>query len=853
MEELNTREQKCLPFNDIVKTTPDKHLKVFPIITAAQRDDNAEKLLKHVEILESHTELQKKQLFNKHSLNNLSGVIKNLKQDVSSNSPPVMNKTLTKKAKILLKHNNNNNTDKSYSNSANVNSNNNNNNTNNSNKKNVSNIKHNEQNKNQNIASNIKQINKFLASKKKTNNSKHFSIDGKYKYSLTCGSHGILDDDSNLLKQIQKKIININDNLHDKKNIKTHNQPHTHKYNNKLLYLNENFIKLKDSIIGMESSINRNINSSYNNHNKYSFSNFVDEEKPYFKNIRKQCKKIVNCLNCNYDMLDIKEVVDTLDTITNPNYDERFDKNEYLKLFIDKYHYVYPYENIKGLRQIRKFVENNYKIKKNFYINEEDISYMYLKTDLEKIIKNDHFVNNMLNLNINNGKFWIQLVHNIWIPLILHIFNSTQNSFYSYFINYSSDFTVLDQYVYSKRDTNFYKFSHHIFTGILFSGVPSIYRLLMRLHAYKYIETRINMILEKNHKNIYNEGVISSLNYNMDIIRTLFPFFKEFVNINMEHIVEKFFESRFFNIVISSLKKKNIKKVIINTKYITFVNSFFLMITEFLYGVIHKKIIEKINENKIKIIEKLNYIFYDNMNMYIARDILLFIADLLCLYKLNSIYIKKKYCNIILNITNIIKNYYYKYKSSITYTDDCNVYCNNMCNPNYNYNQDAIKQVYVIAIKINHFIKSALQRKQTVNENMILQELTIINRYYMNDLKKQENNIGDFFFLKNINYGIYCWNPVCNKYVNAHNYDYNKNTFQYCQGCYIATYCSEKCKLIHLLASHYNICVYFKTIPSFLKFNTTNVDYGFTKMKYLNIFEHIDTYDRQNEKYQIIY
>ncbi|SCA48309.1 conserved Plasmodium protein, unknown function [Plasmodium ovale] len=582
-------------------------------------------------------------------------------------------------------------------------------------------------------------------------------------------------------------------------------------------------------------------------HNNYDICNVYDEEKKNaLRIVQEKCKKIVQSLNFNCNSVDISDIIDVLNIITTPGFDERLDKYKYLKLFVNKYHYVYPYEDIGGLRKIRNYVKRNYMNKGNFYINEDDISQMYLHTDLEKIIKNDNFVNNMLNLHIDNGKFWIQLIHNIWIPLIVQQFGSAHFSFFSYLVNYDNDASAFKQYALSMENEKFYKFAHNIFTGALFSGIPSIYRLLMRLHAYKYAEIRINMILVTNSKKIYNEEVVSSLNYHIDIIRNLFPFFKEFQNINMEQIVENFFQSRFFKIVISSLKKKNIEKIILNQKYINFINSFFLMITEFLYGVLNKKCLEKINSNNsngnnsnsnnsnIKLLNIMNKIFYENMNIQICRDILLFIADLLCLFKLNCIYIKKKYCNIILDITNIVKMFYYNKYSLV--------------------NENSWKQVYVIAVKINHFINCALQRTQTINDNIMLQELSIINRYYFTNLK-EENSIGEFYFLKNTNYGIYCWNSLCNKYTNTHIFEYNKHTFQYCNGCYIATYCSEKCKLIHLLSSHHNVCVYFKTIPSFLKFNILNTgcNNNYHDMHFLNMFQNIDVFNRENESYHIIY
>lgn len=557
-----------------------------------------------------------------------------------------------------------------------------------------------------------------------------------------------------------------------------------------------------------------------------------DVEKKALRMVQEKCKKIVQGLNFNYDSVDVSEVIDILNVITTPDFDERIDKCKYLKLFLNKYHYVYPYEDIPRLRKIRKYMRRKHLTRGDFYIDHNDISKFYLKTNLEKIIKNEEFINNMLNLHIDNGKFWVQIVHNIWIPLAMEIFNTTRNSFYSYLMNYESDASVLDQYVYSRENGKFYKFSHYIFTGALFSGVPSIYRLLMRLHAYKYSELRINMMLEKNSHNIYDDMVISSLNYHIDVIRNLFPFFKEYINIDMEKIVESFFDSAFFDLIMNSLRKENIEKVTVSQKYLTFINSFFLMITEFLYGVSNKNCLERINENQIKLLDILKEIFYDDMNILIGRDVLLFVADLLCLYKLRSIYIKKKYCDHILQMTEIIKNAYY-HKSSLT-------------------NENTWKQVYVIAVKIHHFVSCALQRQQTVKDNIMLQELTIVNRYYLNNLK-QENSIGEFYFLKNINYGIYCWNSVCNKYLNVHHFEHNKNNFDYCPGCYIATYCSEKCRLTHLLSSHHNVCVYFKTVPSFLKYNDLEDDPSFQQMKYLNIFQHITTFDRGNDTYQIIY
>ncbi|SBT70311.1 conserved Plasmodium protein, unknown function [Plasmodium malariae] len=622
-----------------------------------------------------------------------------------------------------------------------------------------------------------------------------------------------IDNDCFHLKKIQRECNKIYDNL---KFYKVQNHD-IHKFRPE--EVDTDIIKLKHDLDFLE-------------YNDYDIFGDKDSEKGALRLVQEKCKKIVQGLNFNCDSVDIREVIDILNVITTPDFDERLDKYKYLKLFINKYHYVYPYEDIAGLRKIRKYVKKVYMNKGKFYINENDISNMYLKTNLENIIKNEYFINNMLNLHIDNGKFWIQLVHNIWIPLIIENFNSTHNSFYSYLMNYENDAAVLDQYTFSRNNGKFYKFSHYIFTGILFCGVPSIYRLLMRLHVYKYIEIRINMILENNYNNIYNEVVISSLNYNIDIIRSLFPFFKEFINIDIEQIANNFLESPFFNIVISSLKKENIEKVTVNQKYLNFINSFFLMITEFLYGIPNKKCIEKINENKIKLFYMFDEIFYGDMNILIGRDILLFIADLLCLYKLSSIYIKKKYCEIILNATNTIKNIYY--------------------NKGLLIDEKTWKQVYVIAVKINHFIDCALQRKQTINDNVMLQELTLINRYYFNNLK-QENSLGEFYFLKNINYGIYCWNSVCNKFTNIHSFEYNQNNFEYCHGCYIATYCSEQCRLTHLLSSHHNVCVYFKNIPSFLKFNTFNVDYNYHDMRYLNIFQHIDTFDKKNEKYKIIY
>ncbi|CRG93246.1 conserved Plasmodium protein, unknown function [Plasmodium gallinaceum] len=614
------------------------------------------------------------------------------------------------------------------------------------------------------------------------------------------------------LKKIQKICNDI------KNNLKFYKVENHDKYKFRPRDINKNLIKKKRD----------SYNTEYTNYNICG----KDSEKNYLRDIEKRCKEVVQYLNFNCDLVDINEVIDILNIITNPDFDERIDKYKYLKLFITNYHYVYPSEDIDRLRKIRKYVRSNYIHKGDFYINENDISDIYLKTNLDKIYRNEIFVNNMLNLHIDNGKFWIQLVHNIWIPLTIENLNSLQNSFYSYLFNYDNDVAVLDQFTYSRRDRKFYKFSHYIFTGILFSGIPSIYRLLMRLCTYKYCEVRINMILEKNYDNIYNDIVISSLNYHIDAIRNFFPFFKEYKNINMENIVENFFDSSFFSIIISSLKKNNIERVVLNQKYLNFINSFFLMITEFLYGISSKKCLEKINDSQINLLECFDNIFYDDMNILIGRDILLFTADLLCLYKLNSIYIKRKHCNIILKMTNLIKNAYY-IKDPLT-------------------NNDTWKQTYVVAVKINHFIKCALERKQTINDNIMLQELTLINRFYFNDLK-QENSIGEFYCLKNINYGIYCWNSVCNKYTNIHHYEYNKNNFEYCQGCYIATYCSEQCRLTHLLSSHHNVCVYFKRIPSFLKFNTFNVDFNFYDMKYLNIFQNIDIFDKENDKYHVIY
>ncbi|KOB62863.1 hypothetical protein PFHG_04642 [Plasmodium falciparum HB3] len=648
-----------------------------------------------------------------------------------------------------------------------------------------------------------------------------------------------LDEDNLHLKKIQEICKEIKNNL---KYYKAENHD-VYKFRPTTKHIvNTNLYK--------DIDINNNINIDTYTTNEYFINQLnyknMGESKKYdiyddkenvkrrsLKIVQEKCKKIVHSLNYNYSSIDINEIVNILNIITSPDFDEKIDKYTYLKLFLNKYHYVYPYENIKGLRKIRKFVQKIYLNKGDlFYINQNHISDMYLKTDMEQIIRNQYFINNMMNLHIDNGKFWIQIVHNIWIPLIINHFNSIKNNIFSYMLNYHNYENFLNQYHLSRVNKTFYTFSQHIFSGILFCGVPSIYRLLMRLHTYKYIELRINKIIENNEKNIYDEIIISSLNYNIDILRTLFPFFKEFINIDMNKIVDNFFESPFFNIIISSLKKSNIEKITVNQKYLNFINSFFLMITEFLYGTANKICVEKINENKIEFLSSLDDIFYDDMNILIARDILLFIIDLLCLFKLHSIYIKKKYCESILHITTCVKVLYYN-KNQLT-------------------NDNIWKQTYVIAVKLYHFINSALQRKQSIKDNLMIQELTLIKRYYFNNLK-QQNSIGDFYFLKNLNYGIYCWNTVCNTYINIHTLQDNENIFQYCQGCYIATYCSEKCKLTHLLSSHHNVCAYFKNIPSFLKFNTFHMEPNSYNNKFLNIFKNIDMFDKNNDKYQVIY
>ncbi|EPT31075.1 MYND finger domain-containing protein [Toxoplasma gondii ME49] len=445
---------------------------------------------------------------------------------------------------------------------------------------------------------------------------------------------------------------------------------------------------------------------------------------------------------------------------------------------------------------------------------------------------------------LHRGRFWVEIYHSIWFPLSLERFQLfCTNGSGACCLGWESTTRACDWFYYTRNLPKMFRLSNYLLTGALESHVPGLQRLLFRLNALNFFAYRISWSLHysfygnksftppKKSMLLGRDGVTldpvqmsnlastllrcllghstacSAMCYNVEAVGRLWPFVIEYKSnfITKEELCLRIFTCPLTNAFFSVLAKGEVPEM---PQAVHAVHSYFVLLTEFLYGGRPKGFFESLSRSFetpvpciwTQLAGALNE--PSNQNIFLIGDILLFVTDLFYLTCLDGAALPRRAArHIHKRITAKILPFLEEGRPDLA-------------------DPDTWSQIDRNARSLRTALFTAMHDAAIGPE--LLEPFTLpVRSAPETDPKTYKLAWPSLARLFPLPDELPCWRPGCKKTLRL---TADKVTapeasnFRYCQQCNIAAYCSLACQRQHWLLEHHQVCCYFRRPPTFLRF-----------------------------------
>ncbi|PHJ25663.1 mynd finger domain-containing protein [Cystoisospora suis] len=489
-----------------------------------------------------------------------------------------------------------------------------------------------------------------------------------------------------------------------------------------------------------------------------------------------------------------------------------------------------------------------------------------------------------LTKRLHVGKFWLEIYHSVWFPLIFERFNIFYTDFQSSSV-YGWDPAVgITAWIYFTRNLPpLFRLANYLMTGALESRVAGLHRLLFRMNALEFFSYRISWSLHFNtydskaydapkeeelgrkdgsldpvqmtrlatrllRRLLKNSTACGAIRYNIEAIGLLWPYLIECREedtlptdkregeedeekeheeevesvgkstrvgkrpcLTKEEICRRIFTSPLTNAFFSVLADKQVPE---SPQAVHLIHAYFRLLTEFLYGARPAGFFEDLAASfhlpkGIPCIwTQLENAFHSDMTIFLLRDLLTFITDLLFLIcgdeaplpARNARHLRNKLEGVVLPLVKERR------------PDLANQETWDLVEENATCLRDAINTALrggaIDPRLLKHFILPYRCKTGKASSPLRPPELRQTPWPSIMNLIPLPNSIP-------------CWKPGCTKAFvlsEENSLDEKGQDYRYCEGCNVAAYCSKQCQVAHWLADHHRVCPYFRLPPTFMRF-----------------------------------
>ncbi|KAF7457188.1 MYND finger domain-containing protein [Cryptosporidium felis] len=474
-----------------------------------------------------------------------------------------------------------------------------------------------------------------------------------------------------------------------------------------------------------------------------------------------------------------------------------------------------------------------------------------------------------------NPNFWASVVHELWMFIIISQHNNLRVG------DHSTEDVIRSLSSSGKEKSNlqrnqifpdYFIAVNYLLSGMVDTKIPGVLRLMVRLNMMYFYECRINTLIMfcNSPMELWVDSIkISSLLNNIDSIRTLLSALSESRSIDIQQLTLRFFSSNLTSIIFYHLINSPIKLIHDrnNTKLIT---CFVEFLNECLLIGHSSDLLEFVSTNSFVNKSLVHSTFGQGFKFYSELD-----AD--------NIYLDKNGKSIIRNKQDQKKKYstvgFYSRDSDNQSDEKYSIWdaFSIICDPKYkevilypivlflvdiiyfsfvyeiDWEYSSLKKLLISVIQLNkHFRKTTMEiGTEGGSFTQILQDTKIAKKYLKLLFNGQEINLKRFqgwitdrriqesAFSRKLDESakVPCFHPSCNNYtvgskVRALELDKkggskkekgNEQDFRYCRGCFVVSYCSDRCQKAHWKLSHSSVCGLMSVPPASLIFNSTSI------------------------------
>ncbi|CBZ51663.1 conserved hypothetical protein [Neospora caninum Liverpool] len=446
---------------------------------------------------------------------------------------------------------------------------------------------------------------------------------------------------------------------------------------------------------------------------------------------------------------------------------------------------------------------------------------------------------------LHRGRFWAELFHSIWFSLTVERFQLFYTNYTgATFLDWDPATSAFDWVYYTRNLPRMFRLSNYLMTGALESHIPGLQRLLFRLNSLNFFAYRVSWSL---HYSFYGNKLFSqpdrsaylakdgktldpvsmatlaftllrcllkhstactALQYNIEAVGRLWPFVLEYKTnfITKEELCVRMFTCPLTNGFFSVLANGEVPEM---PQAVHAIHSYFLLLTEFLYGGRPQGFFESLSKSFdtcvpciwMHLAAALNSACV--MNVFLVGDILAFITDLLYLTCLDGAALPQRAARLIhKRIASKLLHLLGENRPDLADSETWD---------HVERNAKCLRKALFTAM-----------RGQAI-EPELLEPFTLPVRSAPgtdpNVYKLPWPSLARLFPSPD---QIPCWRPGCTKNLRLAPEQVKQpgaENFRYCPKCNIAAYCSQVCQDRHWVLEHRQVCAYFRRPPTFLRFH----------------------------------
>lgn len=420
-------------------------------------------------------------------------------------------------------------------------------------------------------------------------------------------------------------------------------------------------------------------------------------------------------------------------------------------------------------------------------------------------------------------KFWANVTHALGPFILKSIFNADMPFEDSRDVDRMSLFQseaavstrYIDNYVQNLKSC----VSFLLLSGMIDNRLPGSLRLLVRGRCYSFFEYRINQLL-----NDVSRYDVEAMCFNLRALKTLFPYLQEHQPLKLASVCYKFLVSRFWRFMWLEVGV-GLKTEPSSERSVLF-SVFLELASVIFYGSRSGSLLKQLYTSCMKSIwDPILSLLSWSLDPKVLCRLISFIADLLlmsfqdgCIQRIDGECLKsllqevnaahmqgKEYLDTYFTQTLDERNEFYHYFASIAVAmlEQLSVILKDKCDNGTNHNVQLLYELSSIGIA-----------KMTLPPHVDAPGTSPVKFNYM-----------DTRVFPRV---LPCFNADCIRifHIDMPQLHVNDTSldFMYCSRCGVPSYCSKACASVHWEASHKEVCGFFRSLPTFAKFNPPVAD-----------------------------